>query len=191
MVTKTDEPKWTREKIVELLTKNDRAVERAILALWRRQTTDEQREQATKHHNEVGFSGAHARVGTYYASWLLSGKRLTGQHLEKARRLTLRYTRQLADEANKKVAEPVCTVMPGKYNTTPPLPHAAELGCITRTQDGSVRSTLRPAHCLASLNYRAIRCMCEFCEPTEKSRPSNELIDVLYKLFGTVVFPTG
>jgi len=89
---------WTKDKIVELLQRNPIAVERAIVVIYRRQTLDEQSELETKHSNGVGFSGAHAKLGSYYAKWVLTGKHLTGSHLDKARKISLRYTAQLLEE---------------------------------------------------------------------------------------------
>jgi len=91
---------WTRDRIVSLIQTNDKAVERGIIAIYKRQTLDEQASSDTKHHNSVGFSSAHARLGTYYAKWCLSGKRLSGEHLEKCRKIVLRYVGQLMEEAN-------------------------------------------------------------------------------------------
>lgn len=95
---------WTKESITRLLDNSDRAVERAILALYRRQTLDEQNSGNTTHRNGVGFSGAHAEVGTYYAKWILSGRQLTGRHLDRARKMTKHYVAQLLDEAQQKVS---------------------------------------------------------------------------------------
>lgn len=92
----------TPESIKDLLLKNDRAVERAILAIYQRQTLDEQALGDTRHHNNIGFSGAHANLGTYFAKWLLKGNHLTGDHLAKARRISLRYSKQLAEIANSR-----------------------------------------------------------------------------------------
>jgi len=95
---------WNRENILSLLEKNDRAVEKAILAIYRRQTSEEQNSSATIHRNGIGFSGAHAQVGTYYAKWLLSGRSLTGKHLDKARKIAKHYVAQLLEEAQNKAA---------------------------------------------------------------------------------------
>lgn len=38
---------------------------------------------------------ANAKRGTYYAKWIQSGKRLTGEHLAKARKIALYHSRQL------------------------------------------------------------------------------------------------
>ena len=90
---------WDKNAIVGLLDRNPVAVERAIVAIYRRQTAEEQQVQDTRESNGVGFSGAHAQVGSYYATWILSGKHLSGKHLEKARNMAKRYTRQLVEIA--------------------------------------------------------------------------------------------
>jgi len=86
-----------------LLNMNDRAVERAMVAIYNRQTADEQSAQDTKHSNGIGFSGADARLGSYYAKWVLSGKNLTGNHLMKARMMSQKYVRQLTDIATARL----------------------------------------------------------------------------------------
>lgn len=88
-----------------LLTMNDKAVERAIVAIYRRQTADEQSAGDTKHSNGVGFSGADASLGSYYARWILSGRSLTGKHLIKARTMSHKYVRQLVEVATTRLAQ--------------------------------------------------------------------------------------
>ncbi len=95
------EPKtWTRTEIEELINGNDRVVERAMVAIWERQTADEQETQDTRHHNGRGFAAWSARSGTYFAEWVRSGRRLTGKHLVKARKIALHHAGQLTDFAN-------------------------------------------------------------------------------------------
>lgn len=95
------EPKtWTRTEIEEMINGNDRAVERAMVAIWERQTADEQETQGTRHHNGRGFAAWSARSGTYFAEWVRSGRRLTGKHLVKARKIALHHAGQLTDFAN-------------------------------------------------------------------------------------------
>jgi hypothetical protein len=95
------EPKtWTRTEIEEMINGNDRAVERAMVAIWERQTADEQETQDTRHHNGRGFAAWSARSGTYYAEWIMSGRRLTGKHLVKARKIALHHAGQLTRIAN-------------------------------------------------------------------------------------------
>ena len=93
---------WTRGEIEDMLRTNDRAVERAMVAIWERQTADEQATQTVRHHNNRGFAGWTARSGTYYAGWVRGGRRLSGKHLDKARRIALHHAGQLTDFANGK-----------------------------------------------------------------------------------------
>jgi len=95
---------WTEYEIRTLLESNDRAVERAMIALYDRQTQDEKATSDTHHTNGRGFSGAHASKGSYYARWVLSGRKLSRHHLDNARRIALKYLRQLTEEANKKTS---------------------------------------------------------------------------------------
>jgi len=91
---------WTEEKIVHLLTNNNEAVARALVAIYNRQTQDEKSAENTHWRNNIGFSGADAHLGTYYAKWVLKGRQLSGKHLEKARQMALKYRRQLLSIAN-------------------------------------------------------------------------------------------
>lgn len=91
---------WTPDAIAALLDRNDVAVERAVVAIFNRQTSDEQESESTKHDNGVGFNAFHAGLGSYYARWIQSGRHLTGNHLDKARRMMRRYVRQLAEIAS-------------------------------------------------------------------------------------------
>jgi hypothetical protein len=91
---------WTRTEIEALINSNDRAVERAMVAIWARQTADEQATQDTRHHNGIGFSGWTAKSGTYFANWVRSGRSLSGKHLAKARKIALHHAGQLTRIAN-------------------------------------------------------------------------------------------
>jgi hypothetical protein len=91
---------WNEAKIVDLLGRSNLAVERAIVAIYNRQTADEQSYQITKHLNNIGFSAADASSGAYMAKWILSGKHLNGKFLEKGRKIAMKYRRQLVEIAN-------------------------------------------------------------------------------------------
>jgi hypothetical protein len=101
---------WTKERVTELLNTNDLAVERAVVALFERQTADEKATNDTRHDNTVGFSAAHARTLSFYAKVILAGWKREGKNkthlfpnkLAKARRFVTRYSRQLCDIANAK-----------------------------------------------------------------------------------------
>ena len=90
---------WTKETIQALINSNDRAVERALVAIYNRQTEDEKQSTQTRHLNHRGFRHNHAVRGSYYARWVNSGRRLTGRHLELGRAIALVYHRQLLDIA--------------------------------------------------------------------------------------------
>lgn len=86
----------TRHQVRALLLSNNRAVERAILALYHCQTVDEQHTSSTKESNGRGFNATDAEYATYLARWLLSGRHLSGSHIGRARAIALRYVGQLA-----------------------------------------------------------------------------------------------
>lgn len=92
----------TKESIIGLLERNPIAVERALVAIFKRQTRVEQASESTKEDNGVGFSGVHAKYGSYMAKWVMEGKHLDGKHLEKARNMAKRYWKQLLTIANQK-----------------------------------------------------------------------------------------
>lgn len=98
--------KHTKESIQDLLLKSDKAVERAMVVIYDRQTQDEKATSDTRHTNQRGFSGAHASKGSYYARWILSGRHLTGSHLAKARAMSMHYWRQLIEAAELKSGLP-------------------------------------------------------------------------------------
>lgn len=96
---------YTRADIIALLERHDKAVERGLVAIYNRQTADERATAHTKHANGVGFSGVDARLGSYLAKWIQSGKPLTGKHLERGRRIARKYVGQLTDIANRQTAD--------------------------------------------------------------------------------------
>lgn len=87
-------------KVRQALDSNPLAVERAITFLYERQTRDERAAEETRHNNQVGVKQGHGHRIAYYGRWVGSGRRLTGIHLERARRLAHTYARtQLAEAA--------------------------------------------------------------------------------------------
>jgi hypothetical protein len=102
----------TEAQIIAVLNSNPKAVERAMVVLYDRQTADEKATSTTRHHNQRGFSGSTDKRGTYYARWVLGGRRLTGHHLDKARQIALKHRRQLVEEANLKAEKKAVPAMP-------------------------------------------------------------------------------
>jgi hypothetical protein len=81
-----------------------RAVEKAILVLYSRQTTDEQQTEATRHTNGMGFTGADAPFLSSLAKWIKTSRREPGDRLsprqrDRARRQLQKYAAQLVRAA--------------------------------------------------------------------------------------------
>jgi hypothetical protein len=105
-----------KTQIIALLASNNRAVERGLVALYHRQTLDEQTTSTTKHSNGVGFNAKDAEYATYLARWVISGRHLTGRHLEAGRRIATFYARQLAEMSQTRAVPAPRTL---KVCTTP------------------------------------------------------------------------
>ena len=91
---------YTREQIEEKLLSSQAWLERGILAIFERQTNDEQYSEATKYLNAKGFSACDASYLSYTAKWIKSGKHLSGYHVIKARERMMKYAGQLTLIAN-------------------------------------------------------------------------------------------
>lgn len=91
---------WTEQQIVNLLDTNDKAVERAIVAIYERQTADEKQVNHTRHDNSVGFRQNHAPRMSFYARLILSGKKLYPAQIQMSRRWMKMYRKQLCAIAN-------------------------------------------------------------------------------------------
>lgn len=101
----------TREIITELLLKNDRAVERALVILFERQTLDEQASRTTKWANGRGFGAYDAEIFSSFARQILKGWTLSQKQLACCRKKSTRgsvriarYWRQLIEAADVKAA---------------------------------------------------------------------------------------
>ena len=95
---------WTRESIRHLLRTSDKAVLRAIVVLYDRQTCDEKVTSNTHIDNQRGFSAFHARSGSKLARLILKGYKLYPENMDKALRIALHHAGQLAEVANTKAA---------------------------------------------------------------------------------------
>ncbi len=71
----------TKESIITLLETNDLAVARAVIALTKRQTKEEQEAMETKDHNGVGFKACHANIGTSMGFGAMKYGRLTPKQI--------------------------------------------------------------------------------------------------------------
>jgi hypothetical protein len=121
-----------KAEVRALLLNNDRAVERALVVLFERQTEEEQSSGTTNASNRKGFSAFHAKQGTYLAKWILSGKRLSGRFMEQGRKMACYYAGQLAEAANDRAAAKAAADL-GDFSPVPrndfgEVMHS-ELGC--------------------------------------------------------------
>lgn len=94
------------EKIRELLKTNDKAVMRGIVAIYKRQTLDEQMAEHTTQHNGVGFGAFDAQFMSSLAKQIMSGRTLTQTQMAVGRNKIVRYAKQLAsiaEETEKKL----------------------------------------------------------------------------------------
>lgn len=93
---------WDKAAIHKLLDENPRAVERALVVIYRRQTSDEQVSFQTTHANSRGFGAYDAEFCTDVAQKLISGRihTLSPKQLAVVRNKMKRYHRQLCEEAN-------------------------------------------------------------------------------------------
>ena len=111
-----------RDQIKSLLLSNDRAVERGMLVLLSHQTEDEQHTSSTVHSNGKGFNYHDASYGTYLARWVQGGKSLTGKHLAAARKMCIKYAKQIEAVSQAKLEESTITYTVGSLATLDPFP---------------------------------------------------------------------
>ena len=92
---------WTRDEINALLLRNPKAVERAVVVLFERQTADEKRVRHTKWDNKRGFAVWAAKSGSRIAAAIQAGRPLSEADRKTAMRIALVHSRQLVEEANR------------------------------------------------------------------------------------------
>lgn len=95
---------------IRLKVANDqRWLERAILAIDARQTSDERMVRQTKWENNRGWNAADARIGGYLASFIRGsrnpeGQALSGKWVSIARRIIQKYAGQLSRICEERAA---------------------------------------------------------------------------------------
>lgn len=104
---------WTKALIQEKLETSRVMVERSLLKLYERQTTDEQAMGQTVVHNKRGFTAFDAEILTSFAEQIRrnrygkpEGQRLTDRQLEVARKRVKHYWKQLLEEATNPAPVP-------------------------------------------------------------------------------------
>ena len=99
----------TVSEIRDKVAVDQRWLERAIVAIDDRQTSDEHDADETLHRNARGWNSADANLGSYLARYIRSstrplGQRLSGDFIAKARRIIRKYCGQLARIVEEKAA---------------------------------------------------------------------------------------
>lgn len=92
---------YSKEMIAEKITTDQNWTERAVVAIYRKQTSQEVSSMQTIEHNNVGFNGVDAPIMTSFAEWILRGRRLTPKQLSLAQRKIRKYAGQLASIAEQ------------------------------------------------------------------------------------------
>lgn len=94
----------TRNIISDKLQTDDRWLYRGIVAIYERQTADEQQSETTEEHNAMGFNGTDAKFGTSLAKQILAGRSLSIKQAQAARKMMRKYAGQLVKCAKEKAA---------------------------------------------------------------------------------------
>lgn len=102
---------WNKESVQTLLLTNDRAVERALVVIYNRQTEEEKIASNTLEDNKKGFTAYDAEFLSQLALVVLSGRRLSKKQLFVIRKTDKRgnsrigkYWKQLLEEIELKNA---------------------------------------------------------------------------------------
>lgn len=99
---------WTIIEIRQLLMANSGAVERAVVAIYKRQTGQERDTHSSSVKNGVGFNSHDAPYFSELAKTLLGGHHILPRELGYSRQAMLKYAKQLRDIANGRLAELDC-----------------------------------------------------------------------------------
>ena len=89
-----------RLMIRDNIAENDQWLTRGILAIYERQTADEQTQEQTqeqtRYSNGIGFGATDAEILSSFAKQLLKGWTLSAKQMQVARRCMAKYSGQLA-----------------------------------------------------------------------------------------------
>lgn len=94
---------WGKDEIKGYLEKSDKWVERGLVALYKKQTDDEQTHNRTKHRNNAGFNKTDAEFLTSCAKFFIENGFLTKKQIVYCRKKILKYSGQLAKIANRRI----------------------------------------------------------------------------------------
>jgi len=95
--------KWTAGQIKTKLVEDDAWVCRGLLAIYKKQTPDEQTSETTNHNNGVGFNRIDAEFLSSLAKSFMRYGTLTPKQIHYGRKRLLKYTKQLVKIANQEI----------------------------------------------------------------------------------------
>jgi hypothetical protein len=91
-----------KQWVISKLDASQRNVELAVLAIFKRQTADEQATDSTNNLNSMGFNGVDAEFGSSLAKSIIKYGKLSPNQATHARRLIGKYWKQLIEVAEAK-----------------------------------------------------------------------------------------
>jgi hypothetical protein len=91
----------TKEYIKTQLLADQRWLSRGIVAIFEKQTYDEQQTESTKEHNGVGFNGVDAEILSSFAKQIKAGRTLSTKQLTIAHKKMPKYAGQLLSIAKE------------------------------------------------------------------------------------------
>jgi hypothetical protein len=100
-----------KAQIQKLIDTDDKAVARAVVRIYQRQTASEQRAEHTHLNNSIGFNAPDAKYLTFAAKYVLRNGALTGEHIDRVRAKIRRYWKQLIEIAEETNARRVALGM--------------------------------------------------------------------------------
>ena len=93
---------YTKELVQDKLSSDVNWISRGLVVLFNRQTEDEQDTSTTRSQNGRGFNKTDSGYLTYCSKWVLSGRQLSGTHLDKVSKKLPKYWRQILEEIEMK-----------------------------------------------------------------------------------------
>lgn len=116
---------WSKDHIQFLIATNDRAVERALIQIYHRQTRGEQDSKQTREHNSVGFTAFDGDFLSDVAEKCIKYNGLTAGQLAAVRPKMMKYWAQLLEIAAEATVSPKFekpAPQPTKARAKKPLP---------------------------------------------------------------------
>ena len=92
----------TKEFIKTMLLSDHNWLYRGIVAIFKKQTYDEQQTESTKEDNGVGFNGVDAYMLSSFAKQIMGGKTLSAKQMAIAKKKMPKYAGQLLQIAKEK-----------------------------------------------------------------------------------------